>query len=306
MGVFGWVSWASFWFNWASIESFGWLASLLSQALESQKCPPSQAQIESPGWCFFWSQARIGLLRVSLHRSNFAPTRLTIPSLLCHRRSPPRSPASWSSSSRPPRRQIPLPPRRWPRAWQRTSCGGRSTEYPRVCETTLVPCAAAGASGAGGGRRPRAQLLRLHPRRRQQRRGDEGLRGASARRGGPVAAVRAGDGADGPRRHPRFARSLSNVQTGASAALTDTSTCLDSLAQHKARGRGGKGSDSDGDAGEEEGGRRRAEEEALKDVDLLEPEFRERITVIGAVQHELERFFFIDAHQLFDKMLHWR
>jgi hypothetical protein len=59
--------------------------------------------------------------------------------------------------------------------------------------------APAGASGAGGWRRPRAQLLLLHPRRRRRR--DEGLRGAGARRGGAAAAVRGRDGADGPCRH---------------------------------------------------------------------------------------------------------
>lgn len=128
----------------------------------------------------------------------------------------------------------------------RRSC--RSTEYPRVCESTLVPCAA--AVGRSPRRLARAALVV----------GADRARNCSAYiRGGGAATSKAGKGAmkdcaemarDAEERlrqsaaemermgragTPRFAWALSNVQTWASAALTDTSTCLDSLSQAQAK-----------------------------------------------------------------------
>ncbi|KAJ1269802.1 hypothetical protein BS78_06G005500 [Paspalum vaginatum] len=129
----------------------------------------------------------------------------------------------------------------------RRSC--RCTRYPRVCESTLVPRAAAvgrsprllaraalavgadrarncsayirrGAGGAGGG-------VAVKDCADMARDAEERLRQSAAEM---ERMGRAGT--------PRFAWSLSNVQTWASAAVTDASTCLDSLAQ--ARGGGGK------------------------------------------------------------------
>jgi len=134
----------------------------------------------------------------------------------------------------------------------RRSC--RSTEYPRVCETTLVPCAA--SVGRSPRRLARAALVVGADRARNCSAYIHGSRSGS---GGAMkdCAELARDAEDRLRQSaaemermgragtPRFAWSLSNVQTWASAALTDTSTCLDSLAQHKDRGRGGKGSDGD-------------------------------------------------------------
>ena len=131
----------------------------------------------------------------------------------------------------------------------RRSC--RSTEYPRVCESTLVPCA------AGVGRSPR-RLARaaLVVGADRARNCSAFIHGADSGSGGAMkdCAELARDAEERLRQSaaemermgragtPRFAWSLSNVQTWASAALTDTSTCLDSLAQHQARG-GGKDSD---------------------------------------------------------------
>lgn len=126
----------------------------------------------------------------------------------------------------------------------RRSC--RSTEYPRVCESTLVPCA------AGVGRSPR-----LLARAALVVGADRARNCSSYIRGGAGGAMKdcaelARDAEERLRQSaaemermgragtPRFAWSLSNVQTWASAALTDTSTCLDSLAQQS---RGGKDSD---------------------------------------------------------------
>ncbi|RLM73714.1 21 kDa protein-like [Panicum miliaceum] len=126
----------------------------------------------------------------------------------------------------------------------RRSC--RSTRYPRVCESNLVPCAP--AVGRSPRRLARAALVV----------GADRARNCSAyiRAGAAVAgSSKAGKGAmkdcaelarDAEERlrqsaaemermgragTPRFAWSLGNVQTWASAALTDTDTCLDSLAQ---------------------------------------------------------------------------
>uniref|UniRef100_A0A453AAX5 Pectinesterase inhibitor domain-containing protein n=2 Tax=Aegilops tauschii subsp. strangulata TaxID=200361 RepID=A0A453AAX5_AEGTS len=103
--------------------------------------------------------------------------------------------------------------------------------------------APARAGGARGRRRRRAQLLRLHrlplllllrvvQGEGQGRRRHGGLRGDGARRGGPAEAQSAAElgGRVGRASSPRFAWCLSNVQTWASAALTDAETCLDSLA----------------------------------------------------------------------------
>ncbi|KAK8448355.1 hypothetical protein SEVIR_7G032866v4 [Setaria viridis] len=120
----------------------------------------------------------------------------------------------------------------------RRSC--RWTRYPLVCESTLVPCAP--AVGRSPRRLARAALVV----------GADRARNCSA-------YIKAGGGGKGPAAKdcaelardaeellrqsaaemermgragtPRFEWSLSNVQTWASAALTDASTCLDSLAQ---------------------------------------------------------------------------
>ncbi|OEL24651.1 hypothetical protein BAE44_0014330 [Dichanthelium oligosanthes] len=142
----------------------------------------------------------------------------------------------------------------------RRSC--RSTRYPRVCESTLVPCA--DAVGRSPRRLARAALVVSADRARNCSAYIRGGGGSTA--GG---ASKAGSGAmkdcselarDAEERlrqsaaemermgragTPRFAWSLSNVQTWASAALTDTSTCLDSLAQAKGGGGGGGKEDRD-------------------------------------------------------------
>ncbi|XP_062224684.1 21 kDa protein-like [Phragmites australis] len=122
----------------------------------------------------------------------------------------------------------------------RRSC--RSTSYPRVCESTLVPCAP--AVGRSPRRLARAALVV----------GADGARNCSAYlHGGGATSLAGGAMKDcaelardteerlrqsaaemdrmGRAGSPRFAWCLSNVQTWASAALTDTSTCLDSLGQ---------------------------------------------------------------------------
>ncbi|CAN6234179.1 unnamed protein product [Urochloa humidicola] len=129
----------------------------------------------------------------------------------------------------------------------RRSC--RSTEYPRVCESTLVPCAP--AVGRSPRRLARAALVVGADRARNCsayiRGGGGGApeKAAGKKKGGATkdcaelardAAERLGQSAAEMERMgragtPRFAWALSNVQTWASAALTDTSTCLDSLAQ---------------------------------------------------------------------------
>lgn len=132
-------------------------------------------------------------------------------------------------------------------AFVRRSC--RWTRYPRVCESTLVPCAAAvgrsprrlawaalvvGADRArncsayiksGGGKGPAGKDCAGLARD-----AEELLRQSAAEM---ERMGRAGT--------PRFEWSLSNVRTWASAALTDASTCLDSLAQ------AGGGKEEDGD-----------------------------------------------------------
>ncbi|XP_062183687.1 21 kDa protein-like [Phragmites australis] len=122
----------------------------------------------------------------------------------------------------------------------RRSC--RSTSYPRVCESTLLPCAP--AVGRSPRRLARAALVVCADRARNcsaYMRG--GGNGAAASVGGAMkdCAELARDAEEQLRQSvaemdrmgragsPRFAWSLSNVQTWASAALTDTSTCLDSL-----------------------------------------------------------------------------
>ncbi|GJN11954.1 hypothetical protein PR202_ga30194 [Eleusine coracana subsp. coracana] len=119
----------------------------------------------------------------------------------------------------------------------------RWTRYPRVCVSTLLPCAP--AVGRSPRRLARAALVV----------GADRAGSCSSYLRGSGAAVSLGGGAikdckemvrDAEERlrqsaaemermgragSPRFAWSLSNVQTWASAALTDTSTCLDSLAQ---------------------------------------------------------------------------
>ncbi|CAN6242383.1 unnamed protein product [Urochloa humidicola] len=133
----------------------------------------------------------------------------------------------------------------------RRSC--RSTEYPRVCESTLVPCAP--SVGRSPRRLARAALVVGADRARNC---SAYIRGGGA----PKAAGKGGGGAmrdcaelarDAEERlrqsaaemermgragTPRFAWALSNVQTWASAALTDASTCLDSLKQDASRGGG--------------------------------------------------------------------
>lgn len=131
----------------------------------------------------------------------------------------------------------------------RRSC--RSTSYPRVCESALIPCA------AGVGRSPR-RLARaaLVVGADRARNCSAYIHGASNSGSGAMkdCAELARDAEERLRQSaaemermgragtPRFAWSLSNVQTWASAALTDASTCLDSLAQQARRG-GRKDSD---------------------------------------------------------------
>ncbi|CAL5018671.1 unnamed protein product [Urochloa decumbens] len=131
----------------------------------------------------------------------------------------------------------------------RRSC--RSTEYPRVCESTLVPCAP--AVGRSLRRLARAALVVGADRARNCSAyiGGGGAPKAAGKKGGAMkdCAELARDAEERLRQSaaemermgrsgtPRFAWALSNVQTWASAALTDTSTCLDSLAQAKAKDR---------------------------------------------------------------------
>nr|CAB3486354.1 unnamed protein product [Digitaria exilis] len=123
----------------------------------------------------------------------------------------------------------------------------RATEYPRVCESTLVPCAA--AVGRSPRRLARAALVVGADRARNCSAYIRG--GGAAKVGGKGKAAGAmkdcaemARDAEGMLRQsaaemermgragtPRFAWALDNVQTWASAALTDTSTCLDSLAE---------------------------------------------------------------------------
>jgi pectinesterase inhibitor-like protein len=124
----------------------------------------------------------------------------------------------------------------------RRSC--RSTRYPRVCESTLVPCAP--TVGRSPRRLARAALVvgadRAHNCSAYIRAGKGAMedcaelaRDAEERLRRSAAEMermgRAGT--------PRFAWSLANVQTWASAALTDTDTCLDSLAQARGKVDGG-------------------------------------------------------------------
>ncbi|CAL5034091.1 unnamed protein product [Urochloa decumbens] len=132
----------------------------------------------------------------------------------------------------------------------RRSC--RSTEYPRVCESTLVPCAP--AVGRSPRRLARAALVVGADRARNCSayiRGGGAPEVAAGKKGGAMrdCAELARDAEERLRQSaaemermgragtPRFAWALSNVQTWASAALTDTSTCLDSLAQEKPKDR---------------------------------------------------------------------
>ena len=99
MGVFGWVSWADFWFSWANIGLFGWLTNLLSQALGSQKCPLARPRLNH----------QVGVSSGARPRSAFfvclltAPTPpllgLTIQSLHRHCRSPPHAPLSHTTQA---------------------------------------------------------------------------------------------------------------------------------------------------------------------------------------------------------------
>ncbi|TVU06855.1 hypothetical protein EJB05_46891, partial [Eragrostis curvula] len=125
----------------------------------------------------------------------------------------------------------------------RRSC--RSTRYPRVCESTLLPCAP--AVGRSPRRLARAALVVGADRASNcsaYLRSGGGDKSASAKGGGAMkdCAELSRDAEERLRQSaaemermgragsPRFAWHLSNVQTWASAALTDTSTCLDSLA----------------------------------------------------------------------------
>ena len=59
--------------------------------------PPSQVQIKSSGWCFFWSQTTLGLLRVSsppqLRPYSASPSRhSSATTALLHARRPPGPP----------------------------------------------------------------------------------------------------------------------------------------------------------------------------------------------------------------------
>lgn len=134
----------------------------------------------------------------------------------------------------------------------RRSC--RATRYPQVCERSLMPQAPA------VGRSPRllAQAaLTVGADRARSCSGYLGAAAPPARPSAPAAAAGAarwglrGHAADAEERlrqsaaemsrmgrsgSPRFAWRLSNVQTWASAALTDASTCLDSLATYAAPG----------------------------------------------------------------------
>ncbi|KAF2932510.1 21 kDa protein [Oryza sativa Japonica Group] len=135
----------------------------------------------------------------------------------------------------------------------RRSC--RATRYPQVCERSLMPQAPA------VGRSPRllAQAaLTVGADRARSCSGYLGGGGSSSsskRSGGGGRGGAVGDCADtlrdaeerlrqsaaemsrmGRSGSPRFAWRLSNVQTWASAALTDASTCLDSLATYAAPG----------------------------------------------------------------------
>ncbi|KAL6653217.1 hypothetical protein ACP70R_012142 [Stipagrostis hirtigluma subsp. patula] len=136
----------------------------------------------------------------------------------------------------------------------RRSC--RATQYPRVCESTLLPCAP--AVGRSPRRLARAALVVGADRARNCSAYLRGAGGAASSYGGagsPRGGVAiedclelVGDAEDllrqsaaemermGRAGSPRFQWHLGNVQTWASAALTDTSTCLDSLASRAGRG----------------------------------------------------------------------
>ena len=134
----------------------------------------------------------------------------------------------------------------------RRSC--RSTRYPRVCESTLVPCAP--AVGRSPRRLARAALVVGADRARNcsaniRAAGDEAAQSKAGKGAMEDCAELARDAEERLRRSaaemermgragtPRFAWSLANVQTWASAALTDTDTCLDSLAQARGKVDGG-------------------------------------------------------------------
>uniref|UniRef100_A0A0E0KM30 Pectinesterase inhibitor domain-containing protein n=1 Tax=Oryza punctata TaxID=4537 RepID=A0A0E0KM30_ORYPU len=126
----------------------------------------------------------------------------------------------------------------------RRSC--RATRYPQVCERSLMPQAPA------VGRSPRLLAQAALTVGADRARSCSGYLGggSSSKRGGAVgdcadtvrdAEERLRQSAAEMRRmgrsgSPRFAWRLSNVQTWASAALTDASTCLDSLATYAAPG----------------------------------------------------------------------
>ncbi|XP_040379470.1 21 kDa protein [Oryza brachyantha] len=155
-----------------------------------------------------------------------------------------------SSSSKPQPRSRPAVSPAAAADFVRRSC--RATRYPQVCERSLMPQAPA------VGRSPRllAQAaLAVGADRARSCSGYLGGSGSSSKSKRSGGAL--GDCADtlrdaeerlrqsaaemgrmGRAGSPRYAWRLSNVQTWASAALTDASTCLDSLATYTAPGAG--------------------------------------------------------------------
>jgi pectinesterase inhibitor-like protein len=111
----------------------------------------------------------------------------------------------------------------------RRSC--RSTRYPGVCESTLLPCA--GAVGRSPRRLARAALVVGADRASNWSSYIRGSRGDCAEMARMAEAQLRQSASEmermGRAGRPRFAWHLSNVQTWASAALTDADTCLDSL-----------------------------------------------------------------------------